>query len=542
MLQKIKIHPDKIIEISKQINKYAAPIIILFVIVVIVAWMGVDFGFHWDEDNHTLGVTKKYIQNRNLLPGHYIYPPFTSLLSLSVVIPYLVPFLRNYLGQVYPAEIQSFLIYEVLENPTYRINVRQTFVMVGALSLVWIYLYKLKEGRHWVEGILAAAILGFSWEIGYHLHWIASDAILMQFGGLTLLLSYIAYKSSKRQSLWIGAAAFSAGLATSVKYTGGSILLIVMLAVYLLWEKNEGLKSLTRRYLWVGIFYAFGYLLITPGSILEFEIFSKHLILVNSVYATGHGTHTVQPGFGPLWLYIQYFATVSLSSNSWMAFGLFFAGLVGVRSLWQESKRDALFFLSFPVIYVIFFSTRSVMFVRNMLVIFPFLAILSGRGIVYLYEKIKPRNIKYGFAVVVIAVLGFNLNYLVYSANSIQDRGTDRFIIELSEFISEQPEILFFISEQVAEDLGETNRGLPLNVTQELISDVDMVVVYFYESSDIPGLWAVNFPGAAPKWFGPREVNLDYYASWRGDDRILYMSLDKAKEMKLNIVRQGLVE
>jgi hypothetical protein len=46
--------------------------------------------------------------------------------------------------------------------------------------------------------------------------------------------------------------------------------------------------------------------------------------------------------------------------------------------------------------------------------------------------------------------------------------------------------------------------------------------------------WPANFHGLSRGWFGPYEVNWDYYTSWIGDDRIVI--LDTARALKLGVI------
>ena len=92
------------------------------------------------------------------------------------------------------------------------------------------------------------------------------------------------------------------------------------------------------------------------------------------------------------------------------------------------------------------------------------------------------------------------------------------------------------VSDQVLNDLRQADIPVPPNVTQVLSEDVDIVAVYFYESMRIPGQWWVNEINSAPDWFGPYEVNLNYYAFWRSDDRILVAPIEQAREIEFLIL------
>ena len=90
----------------------------------------------------------------------------------------------------------------------------------------------------------------------------------------------------------------------------------------------------------------------------------------------------------------------------------------------------------------------------------------------------------------------------------------------------------------VLTDLSASARSNFPNVTSQLTDQVDYVVAYYYASMQRPGFWPVNSPGLAPAWFGPLEINMDYYASWQGDDRILVIPIDQAYELDILLLEE----
>ena len=47
--------------------------------------------------------------------------------------------------------------------------------------------------------------------------------------------------------------------------------------------------------------------------------------------------------------------------------------------------------------------------------------------------------------------------------------------------------------------------------------------------------WRANRLNYTERWFGPYEVNFDYYPSWEGNDRILVMN--RADAVMLGVFR-----
>ena len=101
----------------------------------------------------------------------------------------------------------------------------------------------------------------------------------------------------------------------------------------------------------------------------------------------GHGLWSVNSGWPHAAGIVQYFATTYFSHIAFISVILFclaFAGLYSLR--WCKYRAFPLLFVLVPLVYFLYFSTNSVMIIRNYLCLAPFLAVLSARGIFYLHD------------------------------------------------------------------------------------------------------------------------------------------------------------
>ena len=65
---------------------------------------------------------------------------------------------------------------------------------------------------------------------------------------------------------------------------------------------------------------------------------------------------------------------------------------------------------------------------------------------------------------------------------------------------------------------------------------LDQVAAYYKDLVHLHWTeWAVNQPHVFEAIFGPREVNLDYYTDWPGDDRIIVLKVDQIRRLKLPV-------
>ena len=129
-----------------------------------------------------------------------------------------------------------------------------------------------------------------------------------------------------------------------------------------------------------------------------------------------------------------------------------------------------------------------------------------------------------------------NAGWLVSAAHSIRLRNTDAIVQETAAYIRAHPETTYALSPKAARELSALKGKLPANVHSLPASGEEMIVFYASEGMENPFLWPANYPGLATKMFGSWEVNFDYYPLWAGDDRILIMSIEKARRIGIQLV------
>ena len=238
-----------------------------------------------------------------LLPGYYTYPSFDYWLNLLVLAPDAVA------SPAAEENLREHLL-RALDSPAYLLRLRAVYLLITSLSLVWVYLLVLQLRGSWLEALFAASLLACSWEVAYHLRWVATDGMLMQFAALTGLLAVHALKS--RRDSWLMAAAAVAGLGCGTKYPGGLLVLPVVLAGFF-GAPGCTPREKAVRFMKVATVFALVYLAVTPGTILQPLKFAHGVLYELTHYATGHGGHTVGRGLEHMQRLLMYFATVLFS-------------------------------------------------------------------------------------------------------------------------------------------------------------------------------------------------------------------------------------
>ena len=520
------------------------PVLLPLLLLVGTGLYGLDFGKHWDEE-FMLGKVKRSIDSGILLPENfYNYPSMTYWLSFIGSGLEIIPAVQNAdagaeLGQIMDGEsfgIRSQWSARILSHAN-LLKVRGLFLIVSALAVVWVYLLQLVWRRSWIEALLAASILALSWQVAYHLRWISPDAVLMQFVALTTLLVMLVRLRPDHDRTWLRLAAVAAGLACGTKYQAGLILVPVLIAAFQSWDRDSFLRGLLPLFLEILLIFGFSYLITTPGTVLAPIEFARDVFYEAQHYQSGHIGSTVTAGFEHLKLNFNFFSLSLFSRYELISVVFFIFSVAGIFALIFESRALALLFLSFPVVYVLMISLQRVMFLRNLLVLAPFFAILSARGITLAWERSSNKYVRISLAAVVTVLLLVNAGWLIYAADTIFNGSPERFALEAAAYIEKHPESRFYVSDKVWNDLDVLEKGQATNITRDHLDSADMALFYLLEGRERIFGWPATRRDLTITWFGPWEVDFNYYSAWVGADRILLMPMDTARELGVSMVK-----
>jgi hypothetical protein len=507
------------------------PVLGPLVLLIGTGLYGLDFGLHWDERYYQIGPVRTMVITERPLPEYYGYPSFNYWISAVALLPDLASALLR--GDDPKAELLR-----ATESHAYLLRLRALFLVIGALAIVWTYLLVLVWRRSVAPALLAATLLACSWEVAYHLRWVATDSMLMQLGILTVLLAVVALHRPHGQG-WLYAAGIAAGLGFGTKYPGGLLILPVLLSGWFLWQRQADPLQVGARLLKLVVVFAGTYLVTTPATLLRPGRVLNDVLYEIRHYASGHAGHTVGRGYEHAVRMLDYFATTVFSAYAWVAvlFGALVA--VGAWTVLRGSDRTAWVMLAFPLTYLLYFTTQRAMVVRNLLVVVPFLAILAALGAAHLWRRLdgsvegspgtRRTTARLAMATLVGAGLLLNAGWLVYTADTIADRGTDRFELEAVRHVEREP-ATFFLSPRVRAGFARMGRLEIANVVADA-GEADWVLFYAQQAMPRWQAWPANRFRLTQRWFGPHEVNFNVYPNWWGDDRIVVMSSTDARAL-----------
>jgi len=486
--------------------------------------IGIEFRSHWDE--HKLFKSIRYsIPIGKVLPGWYNYPSMVYDLTVLSASPEI---LTTYFSDRSTfREIMEKRLWGKELNEVFKPRARMLFLCIAALSILWTYLLVYFWTKQWSQALLSSATLASSWELAYHARWIAPDAILMQFGILAVLLVFRALGSSgRRKFMWLIAAAVVAGMACGTKYFGGIFLVPVFIGGYkLLRDTDAKWGSYIALFFVLAVVFSLTFLLITPGALIDTERMIQDVQYEINHYRSGDTGYTVRRGWEHFSLLFVYLFGVFFSKYFWISLLFSVLVLIGLYSLLTKNWKavETWVFLSVPLLYIPYISLQRVMMVRNDLLLFPFLAILSARGMIVVWNSrfIQSSTIARTIAVVgLVSALLINYNWLYDAAESIATRSSIDRPQELRKYLLTNRETTYYLSKE-ARSLIDSN-GLPNVVNDPVLADK---LVFVFREVDHP---LANRPNVYDPVFGPYEVNFDYYPSWNEDGRIVVMPMKAA--------------
>lgn len=497
----------------------AAPLAFLLT----VAIAGVDFGGYWDDDAMFSKVRHALSSPPTLLPNAYDYPAVTFWLSLAAIAP--------------EAAADRQLRYRVPDTSAlvaftgtdqYRMRTRALFAAVSSLSVIWIAAVSLALGAYEWEALLASSLFAVSWEVTYHIRWIAPDGVMTQFVVASVLCSVMALRLTPKRGMSLRLGAVAAGLATATKYSAWPIVLVVVAAS---WIANES-ESLPRRAIASMNLAATAvavFLVVSPGTLLQPTLAASAILWQVAHYATGHYGYTVHSGLDHATRLLIYCGSVLLSRDAAVAVGLTVCAFAGAIALARENHRTGLVFLSFPVLYASYFSLQRVMIVRNVIVIAPFLAVLAARGVRAAWDAAavagQRRPSRIAIAALATVVVFLNGAHAVAAVASIRGRSDATTLREFTEWARGQDEGSIELSARLQSLLGGAS-GTPTAGAR------------FAMYADEPGHEAFrpNERALFQQVFGPREVNLNYYPDWIGGRHIVVLT--RAQAMRFGVIQQ----
>lgn len=329
-----------------------------------VAW-GLPYVDHPDEPavgNAALGMLRRGDWN----PRFFDYP---SLYFYALRLVFAAHWRYGLAAGLYRDLAQLPLTTDLyLTTPGFFVWGRVLTAVVGAATAGLLYLV----GRRWWSpgvGLAAAAVLATLPFHMRHSQYITVDVA----SALTTLLALGAALRLLDRPGWrdYALAGLATGLAASTKYNAGAVALAVVVAHGLRWRR-ESLRQFPRLP-WAALWSLIGFLAATPYAALTFGSFLAGMWRQYADY--GSATRGDLLGRWPVADYLEFFWSSGLYPLGTLAAAL------GIAAVIARRDRAGLVLLGFTVPYLLVFLSQPQHFMRNLMPIFPCLALFAGIGI-----------------------------------------------------------------------------------------------------------------------------------------------------------------
>ena len=511
-----------------------------FLLFLLTGLLGNGYGRHWDERSRIEEV-RNGIEAGRILPGSYNYPGMLHWVVYAACLPDAVAGKVLLPGQEGPEARAAW-------TNSHIARVRNILVCLTSLALLWTFLLAQAWGAAPWACCFAACTLAGSWEVGYHARWVAPDALMMQFAVLALWLSSRASLPGS-SPWWRRLAAVAVGLTAGSKYPGAIVLLPALLAAWTYHgvpaqTASASLPVRFRRVASVALIAGATFVLTTPGVVLDWNLFASGIRYEAFHYSTAHPGATVDSIASSSGLHLTYVSQFLLSPEIGVALLLFACSLLGCYVMIAKRAHPiARATLVALTLYFAYFSTRKVVMVRNLLVLAPVLAALAGIGVHYVLPTFKRPLATHLLRILCFILPATGIVWgLRASAHTREDANAT--IAEVATYIQDNPSLRFSLSPVLRRALLATGHTLPGTALVEPTAGFDEALWLATEYLP-PYAWPGTAPFLVSRWFGPKDVNFRWYASWIGSQHVVALDAETFhavdRRMLLhNSVRQSL--
>lgn len=503
-------------------------VLVLFSVLFMLSYLnfgfvGIDFG-HTHDEHRILGSIIETAKTKVFLPTWYNYPSLTYLIALLVSF---INVIMNVFVEVgiptNPDQINELKLSVLKFAKTNHVNVhfviRKVFFVISFLGSLSLYFTVRLLGAQKRYALIAVLFSLCSFQLFYHSRWIAPDQLLYATNAfwLTAILYY--FKSKKVFHLFI--AAIICGLVLSAKYQGGILLFALIFVAF----RN---KLSLRNFCILLSLYVLTFMIITPACFVEpVSFISDVLYEIKHYTINNHGLHKVESGYSHGIKLLDYIALKSSSSHPLLSIVVFLLSCVGAYYLYKENKNVFVVLVVIPTLYFLYFSTQSMMIVRNYLFIFPYVFILSAFALDRLSKTISKKYIAIFSTLFLVINVSYSYVHYKTTSHSVHSNNSE-WKQNVDSFMMEHPGSIIAFSKGTKAYVSK-DRFLEIDDNQAKIDFLVCDIQEFLQLSrkyigndSIPKVELLGqYRGMYEVIAGPNEMDINHYPNWPGKSRLL---------------------
>jgi hypothetical protein len=261
---------------------------------------------------------------------------------------------------------------------------RVVSALIGVTSVWLVYLagVRLLDRR---TGLLAAGLLSVAFLPVFYGHLALNDAPTVAPVALGLWASAGVLRFGRDRDYLV--AGLAVGLAAATKYTGGIVLLPVLIAAVIQAAQPDGRLPAVRGTMLAFVAFALGFVAANPYALLNFDDFWFGIAHQSSAAGGETTTKLGSTRGGGVGFYVW--------TLTW-GFGIVpaVAAVGALLPLWKDDRRVWLMLVPTVVLFLLFMSVQGRFFARWLLPVYPMIAVLAGYAgsrLVELAEFRRPR-------------------------------------------------------------------------------------------------------------------------------------------------------
>jgi hypothetical protein len=299
---------------------------------------------------------------------HWLVKPVLAMLRTGDLNPHSFVYPTLYMYILLGVFAATFLsIGGAMRTSAYLLAGRLTTATLGTGTVGAVYLTgrRLFDGPTGAVAALALAVMPLHVQTS---HFVTTDVPAGFFSALALLAAArVTDEGSRRHYVWAG---LLVGLAAAAKYNAALVALNIPLAHFANPRRERFFDANLARAL---AFVPVGFLIACPHALLDLPRFLDGVAEEMAHYRRAHVGHEGEHNL------LFYFLFLAGRGFGPVLCGL---GLFGLVELVRKLERRHLLLLVFPALYLIFLGSFKVRFVRNLMPVLPYLALLIGHGAV----------------------------------------------------------------------------------------------------------------------------------------------------------------
>lgn len=263
-----------------------------------------------------------------------------------------------------------------------------TVFLTGCLAVVLARKTRQLQFHAWNMALLAAAFMAFS-PLNLQLsHFYTVDTLLNFFVLLTVLACVIMV-DSKHIAGWAALAGISYGLAMATKFSAAPLAIVLVVASGLHWYRQRDFLSSAVALLWSAVLVIFVFFLTQPYALLDMSNFIQQVSEQGSLVRGSLDLPYVRQFAGtiPVLYQGQHLVLWGLGVTLGVTSLLGFCWLCW--SLWHNIFSSWLVVMSWVVVYSVIVCSFFVKYMRYMLPLYPFLAVMAAAFLVIMLQKVR---------------------------------------------------------------------------------------------------------------------------------------------------------